>query len=205
MTSDATDPRRGPRRRGAELEAAILRAAREGLVECGYASLTMDWIAARARTSKAAIYRRWGNLGELVVHAHGRLVRTLPTAPDTGSFASDARSSLRSLADLMDSEYGELLRGVLAEATRDRELAAEVRRQLVDAGPCLFDEIYRRGIERGEVRPELRDTRAVTVAYDLLRNEFMVRGAPIADAVIEEILDTVYLPLVGARRPSQPL
>lgn len=196
MTSSATDHRRGPRRRGAELEAAILRAAREGLVERGYAALTMDWIASRARTSKAALYRRWHNLGELVVHAHGQLVRTLLTAPDTGSFTEDVRAFLRSLADLMDSEYGELLRGVLAEITKNRELAAEARRQLVDAEPHLIDEIYQRGIERGEVRIELRGTRAVTVAPDLLRNEFMLRGTPIADAVIDDILHTVYLPLV---------
>lgn len=198
MTSSATDHRRGPRRRGAELEEAILRAAREGLVERGYAALTMDWIAGRARTSKAALYRRWNNRAELVVHAQGQLVRSLLTTPDTGAFASDMRALLRSLADLMDSEYGELLRAVLAEVTNSPELAAETRRQLFETGPGLVDEIYRRGIERGEVRPELRGTRAMTVAHDLLRNEFVTRGAPIADAVIEDILDTVYLPLVRA-------
>jgi len=53
MASRATDHRQGPRRRGAELEAAILAATRAGLVERGYASLSMDWIAERARTSKA--------------------------------------------------------------------------------------------------------------------------------------------------------
>ncbi|CDR05610.1 TetR/AcrR family transcriptional regulator [Streptomyces iranensis] len=194
--SSATDHRRGPRRRGAELEDAILRAAREGLIERGYAALTMDWIASRARTSKAALYRRWSNRAELVVYAQGQLVRSLLSTPDTGSFASDMHTLLRSLADLMDSEYGELLRGVLAEVTKNPELAAETRRQLLATGPYLVDEIYQRGIERGEVRPELRGTRAMTVAHDLLRNEFVIRGTPITDAVIKDILDTIYLPLV---------
>ncbi|MGP3985827.1 TetR/AcrR family transcriptional regulator [Streptomyces sp. 3N207] len=196
MMSSATDHRRGPRRRGAELEEAILRAAREGLIERGYAALTMDWIASRARTSKAALYRRWSNRAELVVYAQGQLVRSLVSTPDTGSFASDTHALLRSLADLMDSEYGELLRGVLAEVTKNPELAAETRRQLLETGPYLVDEIYRRGIERGEVRPELRGTRVMTVAQDLLRNEFVIRGTPITDTVIKEILDTIYLPLV---------
>lgn len=201
--SSAIDHRRGPRRRGTELEEAILRAAREGLVELGYAALTMDWIATRARTSKAALYRRWSNRAELVVHAQGQLVRSLLSLPDTGSFASDMHALLRSLADLMDSEYGELLRGVLAEVTRNPELAAETRRQLLATGPYLVDEIYQRGIERGEVRPELRGTRAMTVATDLLRNEFVIRGAPIPDTVIKDILDTVYLPLVRPHRAEE--
>ena len=199
MTGSATEGAQPLRRRGAELEDAILRAAREGLVECGYAALTMGWIAGRARTSKAALYRRWSNRAELVVHAHGQLVRSLLSAPDTGSFASDVRAMLRSFADLMDSEYGELLRGVLAEVTRSPELAAEARKQLLESGPHVLDEVYQRGIERGEVRPELRGTRVMTVAHDLLRNEFMTRGTPIEDTAIEEILDTVYLPLVRAR------
>ncbi|KAF4407990.1 MULTISPECIES: TetR/AcrR family transcriptional regulator [Streptomyces] len=196
MAERVTDHRRGPRRRGAELEAAILAATRAGLVERGYASLSMDWIAERARTSKAALYRRWGTVGELVVYTHARLVRSLLTVPDTGSFASDMRAMLRSTADVMDSEYGELLRGVLAEIMKNQELAAEARRQLADSGPQAMDEIYRRGIERGEVRPELRGTRTMTVALDLLRSEFILGGTPIPDAAIDDILDTVYLPLV---------
>ncbi|CAM4233213.1 TetR/AcrR family transcriptional regulator [Kibdelosporangium persicum] len=196
MASRTMDHRQGPRKRGAELEAAILAATREGLVERGYAALSMDWIAERARTSKAALYRRWRTLGELVVYAHARLVQSLLTTPDTGSFASDTRTMLRSMADLMDSEYGELLRGVLAEIMKNRELAAEARRQLADSEPHAMDEIYRRGIERGEVRPELRGTRTMTVALDLLRSEFILHGTPITDAVIDDILDAVYLPLV---------
>jgi len=48
------------------------------------------------------------------------------------------------------------------------------------------------GVRRGQQR-------VMTVAHDLLRNEFITRGTPIEDATIEEILHTVYLPLVRAR------
>ena len=47
------------RRRGAELEGVILRAAAEELTESGYAGLTMDRVARRAGTNKNTIYRRW--------------------------------------------------------------------------------------------------------------------------------------------------
>ena len=46
------------RRRGAELENAILRAAAEELTESGYAGLTMDRVARRAGNDKNTIYRR---------------------------------------------------------------------------------------------------------------------------------------------------
>jgi AcrR family transcriptional regulator len=53
-------PRPGPtRRRGAELEQAILRAALDELAETGYSGLAMDRVARRAGTNKNAIYRRW--------------------------------------------------------------------------------------------------------------------------------------------------
>lgn len=45
--------------RGEAREDAILTAALELLAETGYADMSMDAIAARARSSKATIYRRW--------------------------------------------------------------------------------------------------------------------------------------------------
>lgn len=48
VTVRERDPRRGPRRRGAALEEAILRAAFDELAEHGYADMTMDRVAARA-------------------------------------------------------------------------------------------------------------------------------------------------------------
>ena len=47
------------RRRGAELEQAILDAAWEQLIAEGYEHFTIDTVAARAQTSKPVLYRRW--------------------------------------------------------------------------------------------------------------------------------------------------
>jgi len=41
---------------------------------------------------------------------------------------------------------------------------------------------------------------AATVATDLLRNEFLLFGAPVDDEIITDIVDEVYLPLV--RKPE---
>jgi AcrR family transcriptional regulator len=57
------------RRRGQELESALLEAAWDELVEFGFANLTMESVAARARTGIAVLYRRWANKDQLVLAA----------------------------------------------------------------------------------------------------------------------------------------
>ena len=57
------------RRHGAELEAAVLDAAWDALIEVGYAHLTMGGVAERAQTSEPVLYRRWPNKDALVLAA----------------------------------------------------------------------------------------------------------------------------------------
>ncbi|MEU4746994.1 helix-turn-helix domain-containing protein, partial [Actinosynnema sp. NPDC023658] len=66
------------RRRGAQLEQAILDAAWDELCEVGYARLTIEGVAIRAGTSKSVIYRRWGSRAELALAAWFRRVPAEP-------------------------------------------------------------------------------------------------------------------------------
>src|ERR1700712_4551973 len=59
--------------RGADREAAICQAVVEVLNETSYESVTMDAVAARAKASKATIYRRWANKDDLVIDALQRV------------------------------------------------------------------------------------------------------------------------------------
>jgi hypothetical protein len=69
------------------------------------------------------------------------------------------------------------------------------------AAPWLT--ILGRAVARGEAAPEALHPRVATVAIVLLRNEFVVRGAPTtSDDVLVEIVDEVYLPLVRRRAPA---
>src|SRR3954447_10880367 len=97
MADDGPAPR-GPgptRRRGAALEAAILRAAADELRDAGYVGLTMDRVARRAGTNKNAIYRRWPNRAALGLAAYRQLVATDRQIPDTGELRGDALALLR--------------------------------------------------------------------------------------------------------------
>jgi AcrR family transcriptional regulator len=192
----SVDHRKGPRRRGEELESAILAATLAELAETGYAALTMERVAARARTSKTVLYRRWSGRAELVVEAckvHGFSDVVLP---DTGALRTDVISLLCQMSAKMASPLGAILRGLLGEMTRDPALATIVKDRLHKSGPAGIKVILARAVARGEVEPWVLESRRATVATDLLRNEFLIFGAPVDEAIITDIVDDVYLPLV---------
>src|ERR1700709_1186688 len=85
------------RRRGAELEAAVLDAAWDILSERGYAALTYEALAQEAKTAKQVIYRRWPTKRELLFALLAHHGSTLPMVanPDTGSLRGDLLALLR--------------------------------------------------------------------------------------------------------------
>jgi AcrR family transcriptional regulator len=194
----AADRPKTTRRRGAELERAILEAAAAELAEVGYPGLTMDQVAARAGTSKNVIYRRWPSRAALAVAAYRRLLAVAPEdTPDTGDLRSDALTLLRRANRRMSSPEGRILRGLLSGVQDDPDLLREIREQVVQAGAEAWSTVVARAAARGEARPDAAGPRVATVAVSLLRNEYALNGATeVPDEVLVEIVDRIYLPLV---------
>ncbi|TWP50884.1 TetR/AcrR family transcriptional regulator [Lentzea tibetensis] len=187
------------RRRGAELEEAILRAAAGELAESGYPGVTMDRVAQRAGTNKNAIYRRWPNRAALGIAAYQLLVKDNTRVPDTGELRGDVLATLRHANEQLSSPNGDILRGLLASMQEEPELLAALHERMADGGAELWLTILRRAVGRGEVAETALRPRIATVAIVLLRNEYVTRGiTSVSDEVIVEIVDDVYLPLVRA-------
>ncbi|MFG2205619.1 TetR/AcrR family transcriptional regulator [Streptomyces sp. NPDC048638] len=185
------------------MENAILTATLEELTEGGYATLTMERVATRARTSKAALYRRWPGRAELVMDACKLRGITDVELPDTGALRTDVIALLRQISAKMASPLGGILRGLLTEMTRDPDFARLIRERVHTVGPTTLHVILERAIERGEVEPWIPDSRRATVATDMLRNHFLLFGAPVDDTIITDIVDDVYLPLVLSPAPKR--
>lgn len=164
----------------------------------------MERVATRARTGKAALYRRWPNRAELVVEAC--TVHRLSDAdmPDTGALRTDVIAALHQLCANLATSHGDLLRGLLAESVHDPELAQLVRERVHTAGPGAIQGVLLRAVARGEIEPWIPASRRATVAVDLLRNYYFLHGAPIPEGVITEIVDDVYLPLLLAPPGALP-
>lgn len=197
-TKIVVDHRKGSRRRGDALYAAIFEATLEELTTVGYAELKMEHVANRARASKGSLYRRWASRAELVADAVHYTLPGCGEPPDTGSVREDILSCLRGFANLLNGPSGEAVRGLISETIRDPDLMEIVRIRFIDPSVSLFLDVLRRGAVRGEVRATALTPRIARVGPDLLRQHFLVHRSPIPDQVLVEIVDEVVLPLVRA-------
>ncbi|MFI6782440.1 TetR/AcrR family transcriptional regulator [Micromonospora sp. NPDC050276] len=189
------------RRRGEELERAILHAAADELRESGYAGMTMDRVAARAGTNKNAIYRRWPHRAALGIAAYRHLSDAAIPNPDTGTLRGDALEMLRQANQTWSSPHGAILRGLLAAAADDPELLTLMReRSGADTMDHAWLAMLQRAAARGEVPAAAVHHRVATTPMMLLRAEYAMRGIPsVPEEVLVEIVDEVFLPLVRGR------
>ena len=150
MTEQAGPTRH--RRRGEELEAAILEAAWDELVHVGFAKLTMESVAARAKTGVAVLYRRWPRKDDLVLDAIQHYGATHPVAiPDTGSLRGDMIAMLSGFSNVRVS-FATVVSAAFSGLLASSGLTpAQVREKLIADRPLWSLEIYRRAHERGEI------------------------------------------------------
>ncbi|MFP5282264.1 MAG: TetR/AcrR family transcriptional regulator [Actinomycetes bacterium] len=189
------DHRARPRRRGPALRSAILQAALAELQEVGYAGLTMERVAERARTGKASVYRQWPTRLELALDAIRTTFPEPADAPDTGSLRGDLLALLRWAADLLRGPSGEALRGLLGEALADNDRLRQLRHRTHGGGRETMRAVALRAVERGEMAPEMVTSPRLDVGQALLRQYFLFEGSLIPDDLIVAIVDEVVLPL----------
>ncbi|GAA3541120.1 TetR/AcrR family transcriptional regulator [Kribbella ginsengisoli] len=190
-----TEPVR--RRRGAELEQALLAAAWDELIETGYAALTIDAVAHRAGTSRPVIYRRWPTKADLVRAAvDHRMLRDLPLPPDTGSLRGDL-IELMHFANQHRAGFTVLLTYYLGPYFQETGTSpADLRENAFQDRATGTDVILDRAAARGELDPACLTPRIRSLPFDLYRHEALMTLKPVPDDVITEIVDEIFLPLV---------
>ena len=186
------------RKRGDALLGAIQSAVLDELADNGYAGLSIERVADRARTGKASIYRRWPSRMELVLDA---LDRTLPD-PDQVVGGADLRSDLlallRRIAAVMSSRDGGAARACLGPGV-DSELSDAIRARLLAPRRAALLAVLKDAAARGEVRPDALTERIAELGPTLLHGELLHRGRIDDDAVVA-IVDEVLLPLLRSHR-----
>lgn len=184
------------RRRGAVLEHAILDAAWQELTERGYASLALEAVAKRAGTSRPVLHRRWASRTALVAAAMARYVALNPvTVPDLGAVRDELILSLRQASDRGTPLLIRLMLEMSEDLAKARSSFSWLRSQVAERG--LIEDILKRGVERGEIDPARITPRIASLPTDLARHETIMTLDRIPDAVIEEIVDDIFLPLVS--------
>jgi AcrR family transcriptional regulator len=193
-------PAAATRRRGAALEAAILEAAWDELTAVGYADFTMEGVAVRAKTSRAVLYRRWSNRAELVIAARRHHSAFVPyELPDTGTLRGDVLASLRHVSASFNEIVG-VLSFLLVDYFKETGLPpSELRERAIGDGPTPIDVALERAVRRGEVDPDRISPRIAALPLDLVRHELIMRQTAVPDEILVEIVDEIFLPLLGVR------
>jgi len=185
------------RRRGAELEQAILDAGWEQLTAEGYEHFTIDTVAARARTSKPVIYRRWKTREDLLrATVRHRGAADPPAIPDTGTLRGDllallahANTTRNPMAALVSSMLGSYY-------NQTGPTPAELRDAFLSQRGSAVEQVVNRAVERGEIDPDRLTPRIIDLPFDLFRNEMMMTLKPVPDHVLRQIVDEIFVPLV---------
>lgn len=189
------------RRRGAALREALLAAAWQELVDKGYDAFTIESVAARARTSRAVIYRRWPTKPDLVRDTVASYaLRDTIEVPDTGTLRGDLIALLRA-ADRVRTPFAMMITTRLGSFHDESGTSyADLRQQMMAGRPSSLDTIFDRAVTRGEADRQRLSARVKDVAFDLYRNEVLMRQGSVPDEVLISIVDEIVLPLV---RPAQ--
>lgn len=185
------------RRRGAELEDALLDAAWDELTEKGYNGLTFDAVAEHAHTSRPVIYRRWPDRESLVLAAIRHHYDAEPIdVPDTGTLAGDLRELLR-IASERRVEMAVMLSAQLAGLFSESGMSlSEVRERLVGQRTVWNSVILARAQERGEIDLDVVPERVQSLPFDLMRHELLMTHTPVTDEFIDNTVDGMFVPLV---------
>ena len=189
------------RRRGAELEDAILAAAWAELTENGYGAFTFESVAARAGTSRPVLYRRWKDRDELMIAAiNSERGRSPVEVPDTGDLRDDVVLLLRRVATAR-AGFAALLSAQLAEYFRATGTTfSDLKNVIRISGPRTgMHRILDAAAARGEVDRSRLDERTIELPTVLMRYELMTNLDRPSDEVIDEIVDQVWLPLLRGK------
>ncbi|MGK2285082.1 TetR/AcrR family transcriptional regulator [Pedomonas sp. V897] len=197
---------KGARRRGSVLVEAILDAAWAELIDKGYTSFTLEAVARRAGTSRPVLSRRWPTGADLAVAAIGHYIARHPvTVPDLGSVRAELLLLLRQVSDRGAITITRVLFSMRDYFLETHSSLADLRGELRKrtGGNRGIEDILERGVRRGEIDPARLTPRIATLPLDLVNHEALMTHKPVPEAVIAEIIDSIFLPLVTPEKPAQ--
>lgn len=199
--SDDQQTRPRGRPRSARAQELVLAAAEQILHEDGYASLTIEGVAARSGVAKTTIYRSWPSKTALVSEILRRR-SILGSIPDTG----DARADLISFLSVNLRNYAAMDPAVLlpafwdslSDAAHRREMRAHVLDHRRQMGRTLLGRLVTEGVLPPDTDVDLLlDMWAGFAMY-----RFGMRETRVTAADVSALVDLVLSGAVPRRRKT---
>jgi len=180
------------RPRDARADRAILDATLELIAERGIHAFRTEDVAARAGVGKGAIYRRHPTKDDLVMAAIAALVSEEIVVPDTGSTRADLLALMREAVELYRGSLPARLMPNLVSAMAQRpELARVVRDGFLSRRRAGLAAVLRRGVERGDLRPDLDFELVLDVLGGPLFYRLLITGGPIDEQLAVGVAELI--------------
>jgi AcrR family transcriptional regulator len=181
---------------------AICEAVFELLGEVGYDRMSMDAVAARARASKATIYRAWPTKPDLVIDSIKHRFAEATTPDDTGSLRGDLIAHLSRACDVACGEDGAVVSGLLTAATRNPELSQALHMVLYETKKQAYDVMLARAVGRGEIGDGADPGLLHEIVAALVLGRRLTEIGPLDAAFAERVVDRVLLPVLRQDAPA---
>lgn len=176
------------RPRDGRIDAAIITATRELIVQTGYSALSLSAIATKAGTTTAAIYRRWSGKVHLVHEAVLSEEATF-TANGSGDVRDDIRALVEGMRRMFDRpEVRVALPGLIADTVADPELHKMMIARLAGNLTAFESHFGQRRRDDDEL-PMLAEVVAGTAIFRLLIRPDAVLDDAWVDAMTELITE----------------
>ncbi len=137
----------------------------------------------------------------VAVDAYFHRYRQTIAIGDSGDVTADLAAEMRELITTFSTPAGAVMAQLISQAQLDAELAATLRQRWVQPRRAVTEAVLRRGIARGQVRPDCDLAAVMDALYGPLYYRLTVRHEPLepelADTLVRVVLD-------GIRPPARP-
>jgi AcrR family transcriptional regulator len=191
-------PRGRPRSVGADR--AILESTFRQLVDVGYAGLSVEAVATDAGVAKTTIYRRYPGKRDLVIAALSRETPFTPPPSDLPSREALERFVHGAIGSLVESGAIRILGSLLVEEQREPGILEVFRARIIAPRRALVEDMLRRGIARGEIRPDVDPLVVAELVAGAILGHHAILGLTGSDDWVSRLVDHVWA-AVEARPP----
>jgi AcrR family transcriptional regulator len=183
----------------------ILDATRDLLAEYGVQGLTVEGVATRAGVAKTTIYRRYRSKHDLALAVLLRMVQEVVAVPDLGDTRAELVSFVNGAVHILgDTLMGRVMQGLVSDLATGGPLTGDFRERIVATRLAEVRRVVDRGIERGELRPEVDYELVHDLLFGPVYYRLLLSGGPLSDDLAQQIVDAVLPSLTAGPAAAAP-
>lgn len=188
------------RKRGDQLEIAILEAADEIIQTLGYEKMTFQNVAKQANTSRTVIYRRYETpvdlLHGLVQYKSKQILggKMMDLFEEKESLRADLIAVMEIFQKIVEAIGPKVLSALLFELRQRNESLQLWLNEAQESNMKLMKKIQDSAINRGEIKHEFSKIQMI-LPFNLLRLENVLSGGNVTRAYIVQLVDEVLMPV----------